>query len=70
MATASVTAASTAAAATTKRRWRVRARLAVGAHARVHDDPWRWLPAIGMLAWCSRVLRGFQVGDLQRGHER
>jgi hypothetical protein len=34
--------------------------LAVGAHARVKDELWRWLPAIGMLAWCARTLRSFQ----------
>lgn len=40
--------------------------LAVGAHARARDEPWRWVPAIAMLAWCTRVLRGFQVGDVHR----
>jgi hypothetical protein len=33
--------------------------LAVGAHARVRDEWWRWVPAVGMLAWCTKVLRSF-----------
>jgi hypothetical protein len=33
--------------------------LAVGAHARAKDEPWRWVAALGMWAWCARVLRGF-----------
>jgi hypothetical protein len=37
--------------------------LAVGAHARAQDEPWRWLAALAMLAWCTRVLRGFQAGS-------
>jgi DoxX-like family len=39
--------------------------LAVGAHARAKDEPWRWVAAATMLAWCTRILRGFQVGDLR-----
>ncbi len=35
--------------------------LAVGAHVRAHDEAWRYLPAIGMLAWCLTVFRAFRT---------
>ena len=40
--------------------------LAVGAHARVRDEPLRWLPAIGMLVWCVRVHHAFRGGELTK----
>ena len=40
--------------------------LAVGAHARVHDEWWRWVLAVLMLGWCAHVFRLFRHGDVLR----
>lgn len=34
--------------------------LAIGAHARLRDEAWRYGAAIGMLGWCFHTWRGFR----------
>jgi hypothetical protein len=34
---------------------------AIGAHARAKDNPLRYAPALGMLAWSARTLPGYKV---------
>ena len=41
--------------------------LAVGAHARARDEWWRGVAAVGMLAWCVRVLRSVSARTPSQG---
>jgi DoxX-like family len=38
--------------------------LAIGAHARVKDDPLRYVPAVSMLAWSAGAARAFSTAPL------
>jgi hypothetical protein len=40
---------------------------ALASHVRAHDEPWRYVSALGMLGWCIAAYRAFRTDGLVTG---